>query len=260
MPRESVPVELRRLWGLQTASRLGRPAGLDVKRVVGNAVDLADREGLSGASLPRIAKRLGCTTMALYRYVGSKEELLSLMGDFAIGPAPKINAAQGEWRDGLRQWAFANLRLNQRRSWLARIPIAPPAGPNQIAWMESAFRILRGTGLDWAEKVGILIVVSGYVRQATLQNQDLDRAGKQKGIGKAEAEQRYGRNLAKLVDAKTFPEAAQLFASGIFNPPSGRTHTAGTADADFLFGLELVLDGVAAAIARRSRTPTCADQ
>ena len=258
MARESVPAELRRLWGLSVASRLGRPAGLDVERVVGKAVELADREGLSGASLPRIAKQLGCTTMALYRYVGSKDELLSLMRDFAIGPAPVIAAAEGEWRDGLRQWACANLQLNQRRRWLPRLPIAPPAGPNQIAWMESAFRILRRSGLDWAEKVGILIVVSGYVRQATLQNQDLDRGSDRTGGGKAEAERRYGRDLAKLVDRKMFPETAQLFASGIFNPPPGQTPGAGSADPDFLFGLELILDGVAAAIARKSRAPRSA--
>ena len=37
-----------------------------------------------GVTLPRIAKALGCSAMALYRYVGSKEALWSLMADLAI--------------------------------------------------------------------------------------------------------------------------------------------------------------------------------
>jgi len=37
----------------------------------------------------------------------------------------------------------------------------PPSGPNQIAWMETALHILRGTRLDWSEKVGMLLLVSG---------------------------------------------------------------------------------------------------
>ncbi len=255
MVREKVPVELRRLWGQSVTSRLGRPAELDVRRVVRAAVELADQDGLSGVSLPRIARELGYTTMALYRHVGSKDELLTLMQDFAIGEAPKIPVPEGDWREGLRRWALAELRLNARRSWLARLPIAPPAGPNQIAWMESALRILRGTGLGWAEKVRILMVVSGYVRQATLQAQDLARVWDRIGVDKAEGEERYGRNLANLIDPSRFPEAAGLFSSGIFDAPSNRVPADCTTDPDFVFGLEIILDGVAAAILRKRRSP-----
>ncbi len=254
MVREEVPVELRRLWGHSVASRLGRPAELDVRRVVLAAVELADRDGLSRVSLPRIAGELGCTTMALYRHVGSKDELLTLMQDFAIGEPPKIVVPEGDWREGLRQWALAELRLNARRPWLARLPIAPPAGPNQIAWMESALRILRGTALGWAEKVRILMVVSGYVRQATLQSQDLARVWDGIGIDKAEGEERYGRNLANLIEPSRFPEAASLFNSGVFDAGPDRAPGDCTADPDFVFGLEIILDGVAAAVLRKRRS------
>ena len=90
---DDVPVELRRLWGLGAPQqRLGRPAELDLRRVVQTGIKLADRYGLRGASLPNIAKALGHTTMSLYRHVGSKDELLALMRDFAVGPPPEIPA------------------------------------------------------------------------------------------------------------------------------------------------------------------------
>jgi AcrR family transcriptional regulator len=251
--QEDVPVELRRLWGLGgSEQRLGRPAELNLRRVVQTGINLADRYGLRGASLPKIAKALGHTTMSLYRHVGSKDELLVLMRDSAIGAPPEIHARTNGWREPLRQWASEQRLLYRRRPWLARVPVSgPPSGPNQIAWMEAGLQILRGTGLDWAEKVGILTLVSMYVLQMTFLSQDLEHGRKSTGIDQVESEARYGRNLAKLIDPQRFPEMAQLFASGLFEPPPKRSKADATTDPDFTFGLERILDGAAVAIQAR---------
>jgi AcrR family transcriptional regulator len=250
---DDLPVELRRLWGLSgVQQRLGRPAELDLRRVLEAAVDLADRHGLRGASLPNVAKALGHTTMSLYRYVSSKDELLVLMRDFALGAPPEIPAAEHEWREPLRRWACEQRLIYRRRPWLARVPISgPPSGPNQIAWMEAALKILRGTGLDWAEKLGIMSLISMYVLQSTFLSQDLEHGRKGSGMNQTESEARYGRNLAKLVDPQRFPEVSRLFASGLFEAPVQGTTADATADPDFSFGLERILDGAAVAIAAR---------
>lgn len=253
-PGADVPASLRRLWGLSVGSRRGRPAELDVQRVLRSAVELADRDGLGRVTLPRIAKALGYTAMSLYRHVGSKDELLVLMQDFASGPPPAIAGRAQAWRSGLRQWACAERRLYERRPWLARVPISgPPAGPNQIAWMEAGLRTLRGTGLDWAQKLGILSLVTGYVRNASLLSQELARGRDRAGMNQAEAERHYGASLAKLVDPRHFPEVAALFASDLFQAPHGAASADAAEDPDFRFGLERILDGVASAVARAPR-------
>ena len=252
---EDIPVELRRLWGLPQSSTVGRPASLEVARVVHAAVDIADRKGIAGVTLPAVAKALGCTTMALYRHIGSKDELLVLMQDAAIGAPPLISTPKEGWRDGLRQWAEAERGVYQRRPWLSRLPISgPPSGPSQIGWIDTALQILRGTGLDWGEKVGVLLLVSGHVRNASVLADDLERGRRASGVGKVEAERRYGRSLARLVDPDRFPEAARLFASGLFEAPPP-TRRGARSDPDFTFGLERILDGVEVAIAR-SRPPS----
>ncbi|MFJ4776305.1 TetR/AcrR family transcriptional regulator [Streptomyces sp. NPDC088762] len=245
---DTVPAALRRLWRLSEPSRLGRPAALDVDRVVAAAVETADRDGLEGVTLPKIAKGLGVTGMSLYRYVGSKDELLVLMGDHALGAPPRFDT--GDWREGLRAWARAQREVYQQRPWLAHLPVTgPPSGPHRIAWMEAALAILAGTPLDWAHKIGTLSLIGGYVVQAVRQDHELAR-GRAEGQGQSDAERAYGRALAQLVDPERFPETARLFSSTVFEAgpaPASETDTA-PGDADFTIGLELILDGVAARI------------
>jgi AcrR family transcriptional regulator len=243
-----VPADLARLWRLSTSPRRGRPAELDVDRVVAAAVDLADREGLDGVTLQKVAQALGFTKMSLYRHVGSKEELVELMADHATGSAPGLDA--DGWRDGVHLWASALRARHAEHPWLADVPVAgPPRGPNAIGWMDAFLRVLRDTGLDPATKAGVLVVVSGYVRNAIVQGRQLAEGRRDTGLSQAEVEQHYGRALAALVDPERFPEAALLFTAGAFETEPG----ASPEDQDFTFGLDLILDGVAAAIAGRAR-------
>ncbi|CAL9500859.1 hypothetical protein SUDANB95_03410 [Actinosynnema sp. ALI-1.44] len=233
-----VPAALRRLWRMSEPARLGRRPALDVDRVVATAVEIADRDGLAGVTLPKVAQVLGFTGMSLYRHVGSKDELLTLMADHALGPPPEVTT--DDWRTGLRDWAFAQRAVFRRRPWLVDVPTSgPPSGPHQIAWMEAALAILSRTGLDWAHKVGVLSLVGGYVVHAARQDSERD-AALLEGQGQADAERDWARALGRLVTPERFPETARLFSSALFEaPPSD-------GDADFTLGLDLILDGVAA--------------
>ncbi|WP_205325313.1 TetR/AcrR family transcriptional regulator [Glycomyces sp. YM15] len=246
MDEAAVPAELARLWRISSESRLGRPAKLDVGQVVDAAVALADREGLAAATLPRVAESLGVTKMSLYRHVGSKDELLALMQDAAAGPVPSSLDGTGPWRERLRLWAGEQRALFTRHPWLATAPVSgPPQGPNLIGWFDAALRALRTTGLDWGAKVGTIMLVGEYVRANAQLTQGLEAGRSDTGKDQAAAEQAYGRAMAALVSPERFPDAAALFASAAFEDTG-----ADTAQADFDFGLDLILDGVAAAIGR----------
>jgi AcrR family transcriptional regulator len=252
MTVDKLPPALSRLWRLRPDSKLGRPAELDVERIVRTAVELADREGLAAVTLSRVAKELGFTTMSLYRHVGSKDELYVLMGDLVLETPPAVETA--DWRDGLRQWAVAERLLYGVHQWLAQLPISgPPSGPNAIAWMDAGLRVLRGTGLDWGAKLGVLTVLSGHVRSSALLSAELAAGRSSTGRDAADVARSYGRTLANLVDDERFPEAAKLFGSNLFESTPPRPSIAPTdVDRDFAFGLELILDGVAAAVDARS--------
>ncbi|WP_329059837.1 TetR/AcrR family transcriptional regulator [Amycolatopsis sp. NBC_01480] len=246
-----VPAVLARLWRLPAGPRLGRPAELDVDRVVRAAVDLADRDGLDGVTLLKVAQELGVTKMSLYRHVGSKGELFGLMADFATGAPPEIDAP--DWREEARQWARAHRDIYRRRPWMVHLPVSgPPGGPHAIGWMDTLLRVLRGTGLDWATKVSVLNLLGGYVRQSALVTQQLAEGRRDSGREQAEIEQDYGRSLIHLVDHNRFPDAAELFASTLFEAPGAAAGDTDPGGREFEFGLDLILDGLAATIARVS--------
>ncbi|MBL1080015.1 TetR/AcrR family transcriptional regulator C-terminal domain-containing protein [Nocardia sp. 2] len=267
MTDHTMPDHLARLWRLPLGSHLGRRAALDVDRIVGTAVELADRDGLSGATLPKIAAALDVTPMSLYRHIGSKDELTDLMVDAATGPPPEalgddrkgvpeldaaassVKSTAGEplWRSALGFWARTQLTAHRRHPWLIQLPVSgPPRGPNALAWMDAGLRALRDTQLDWPAKIGVITLVGGYVRQAFTLERQLEQAWAAAHLDEAGALRAYTADLSALVTPDRFPDAAALFASGIFTSPE---IAAAPPDADFHYGLSLILDGVAAAIA-----------
>jgi AcrR family transcriptional regulator len=92
---------------------LGRPARINRARVLAQALALADERDLDAVTMAELAQRLEVTTMALYRHVASKADLLDGLVELllaeAVQPAPQL-----PWPERLA--AFANdLRATARR-------------------------------------------------------------------------------------------------------------------------------------------------
>ena len=241
-----VPDFFRRLWRLPSPpQQRGRRSTLDVETVVIAAVRLADAGGLEAATLPRVAEELNVTAMSLYRHVGTKHELLQLMMDAASEPEAAEDEAAG-WREGLRQWAVDLWSLYRKRPWIPQVPInRAPSGPHQIAWLERGFEQLASTGLSWDEKLTALTLLSGFVRQSALLQQELEE-GRDAGQAQSESEREYGAALFALVDAERFPQTAAMLASEVL---AAEDPGEGGAARDFSAGLEIILDGLDARVA-----------
>src|SRR3954447_3286616 len=125
-------------WGVRSAVTKGPKPGLTLERIVAAAIAVADADGLPAVSMSRVARQLGSSAMSLYRYVESKDELLALMIDAAIGTVPPAPRA-GDWRERLEQWAWSTVTAMREPPWAAHAPIGgPPLAPNAVAWFEDA--------------------------------------------------------------------------------------------------------------------------
>ncbi|MGK5674145.1 TetR/AcrR family transcriptional regulator [Micromonospora sp. URMC 106] len=240
MAQQPLPPVVARMWGREATPRHGPRPSLDLGRIVDAAIRIADREGLEGVTMSSVANEVGMATMSLYRYVGSKDELLTVMADAAV-PEPPVLDGQ-PWRDYLTVWTRANRDFLLARPWLLALgQHTPPAGPRALRWLDRALAALAGTGLGHGERLNIVTTLTGYAtRQASLAHALNGAAGAISGLAD------YGRVLAEVVDPDGYPELAAALRANAFGDAEQWID-----DADFTFGLDLLLDGIQALVARQ---------
>ncbi|MER7005462.1 TetR/AcrR family transcriptional regulator [Dactylosporangium sp. NPDC000555] len=143
-----IPASIQAAWGRKARPTKGPRPGLSLDRVVEAAVRLASSHSLDAVSMGRVASDLGVSTMSLYRYVGSKDELLELMIDAVYAPVASAPDSDAGWRARLSDWAWGNLRVLRKHGWVLRIPVhGYPMTPHQIGVMENGLSALGDTGL-----------------------------------------------------------------------------------------------------------------
>ena len=231
---DAVPRAVRALWGAGTGARRGPKPALSVRGIAATGVAIADAEGLEAASMAAVAKRLGFTTMSLYRYVDSKADLQMAMVDEAIGTPPDINRRLG-WRNQLTAWAEAEAGRLGVHPWVLEVRLdSPPLGPQTLAWMDLGLQILDRAGLEPQRAASTLLFVDGYVRQQIAL-----------GLQYADGGAGWADRLRQVMPPGSLPALARALGAGVFDDdPSDFP-----AD-EFGFGLDLILDGVERIAAR----------
>ncbi|MFC7340067.1 TetR/AcrR family transcriptional regulator [Saccharopolyspora griseoalba] len=223
------------LWGGRERPARGPKPSLSVDRIVAEGIALADGEGLPALSMQRLATELGVGTMSLYRYVPSKDDLIALMLDAAVGAPPRISARAG-WRSAMETWARSCAEVFGRHPWVLSLVARPRTmGPNEVAYVEVALAALSGTGLSPAEKLNTVVLVNGFVR----------------GIAPFVATARATEHtmidtelIAELGRGEAYPNVTEVMGELAERKPR-------KSDSPFEYGLRRILDGVAARVDAR---------
>ncbi len=244
-----LPRSIRAAWGMEERPGRGPKPGLSLERIVDAAIRLADRDGLDAVSMSRVAKELGASTMALYRYVDAKDELLQLMVDAVYGPPPSPAAGGEPVRAALDRWARAELAVYRAHPWTLRVPITgPPITPNAVRWFESGLRSLGETRLTENEKMETVLLLSVYVRGIESVMREVREALLQTARTDEDAMSVYEQSLARLIEGQDLPALQRAIASGVIGAED-------EPDEEFSFGLERILDGIDAYVAWRAANP-----
>jgi AcrR family transcriptional regulator len=226
------------LWGEAPAQRRGPKPALSVERIVEAATALADAHGLAAVSMERVAGEFGFTTMALYRYVPGKAELVDLMIDRALGTPPSLGGEQDPWRARLERWAGALWRVFHRHPWsLEATNRLRVMGPCELAWLEAGLGALAATSLTLAERRSACLVLLGHVRNTAQFSVPMPRG--HDGISRDQ----WDVATRALVQerAERYPQLLAMLSA-----PEGEAQ-----EDTLAFGLRSVMDGVAARIAAR---------
>jgi AcrR family transcriptional regulator len=259
-----LPPGLAVLWRPAPAGRRGPRPGLTLAGIARAAIDLADAEGLPALSMARVAERLGVTTMALYRYVSSKDDLLALMLDTALAESSPAEPVPGEgWRPALERWCAEQLALAAAHPWSVQPPVTSALpGPARVALLDRGLRALEGTPLTWDERVAVigrlalhvlsegqLVAADVLARRAAAAAAGSDAAGGgEPGPVLHPALLDFATLLRSVVDPAAFPALGAALDGGGFD--DGAPDPAGGEGGDELLGLRLMLDGVEALMVR----------
>ncbi|MCX5001370.1 TetR/AcrR family transcriptional regulator C-terminal domain-containing protein [Streptomyces sp. NBC_00638] len=232
---ESVPSSV---WTRPRPEPRRRAPGVD--QYVAAALAIADAEGLAAVSMRRVAGDLGSGTATLYRYITNRDELVDLMVDAAQGEEPLPESAE-DWRADLGAVAHALRTTLLRHPWLAgELTGRPALGPNSLRRSESALSAAVALTPDITLASQALGAVRAYVLGSVAAQQALLRAEQRTGLSKEEWQHSMGPYITEVLAAGQHPMLAR------------RVHEAEELDPDveFTFGLDCVLDGLAARLGR----------
>jgi AcrR family transcriptional regulator len=116
-------------------------------RVIAEAVALADERGLDAVSMRTLSERLNVVPMALYKHVRNKDELVTEMVDAVIREITPP-ARTGAWKQDARALLLAARATQHVHPWAwAAIETRGAPSPAALDHMESMITTLRG-GLD----------------------------------------------------------------------------------------------------------------
>jgi AcrR family transcriptional regulator len=148
-------------------------AGLSKQRVVVEAVRLADREGVDGLSMRRLAGALGAGAMSLYHYVASKEELLDAMIDVVFDEI-ELPPEETDWQSAMRRRAVSAREVLARHPWaIGLMESRTSPGPANLRHREAVTACLRRAGFSVLMATHANWLLDSYVYGFALQEASL---------------------------------------------------------------------------------------
>ena len=202
------------------------------------ALALVDAQGLDSLSMRNVAERLGVQASALYGHVSGKQELIQLMLDHVALEIELPEPDPGDWEEQVKEFARAARRALGAHRDLAGASLANiPTGPNMLGLIDRLLALLSASGLPRqavayaADLLPQFVTASVYEERLFMQRLEREPAY----FDQVEA-------YFRAAPADRFPALADLVTE-LVAPEDGP-------DARFEFGLDVLVQGLAALAAR----------
>jgi AcrR family transcriptional regulator len=207
-----------------------RRTPLTRERVLRAAIALADERGAQELTMRKLAKELGVEAMSLYNHVANKDDLLDGMVDMVFGEI-EAPSPGGDWKAELRKRAVSTREALNRHRWaIGEMEGRTTHGPNNLRLHNAVLGCLRAAGFSVQMTVHAYSVQDAYIYGFALQQSDMSSETPEDFA--AEAQRQMRDYAAALAD---YPYLVEVV--GGYVAESGYDY-----DAEFLFGLDVVLD------------------
>jgi AcrR family transcriptional regulator len=180
-------------------------ATLSREAILGAALHIADRDGLGGLTMRKIAGHLGASPMGVYRHFRNKAEIVGGLVDLVVGRYDVTNHDEPSWTEWVRE-TF----LQMKHALCAHPGIIPLLGAtafwgtNALGVLERVLHVLRGAGLGEASVPLFHALMSYTIGAVAIESSALSQATGERGLD-SEEQLRRARLFFELAARSTYP-------------------------------------------------------
>jgi AcrR family transcriptional regulator len=200
--------------------------------VLQTAVTLADPHGIESLSMRKLADELGVAAMSLYYHVPNKVELIDGMIDIVFGEIepPSLDL---DWKTAMRRRALSTRAALNRHRWAVGLMEGRTShGPANLRLHDAVLGCLRAAGFSLEMTVHAYSVQDAYIYGFALQETDMSSETPADFAAEAQRQMHAYEHL--LAD---YPHLVEVVGGYV-------TRTGYDYATEFLFGLDLILDGL----------------
>jgi AcrR family transcriptional regulator len=202
--------------------------------VLRTALSLIDEGGLEAFSMRQLGAKLGVEAMSLYNHVAGKDDIIDGVLDLVVEEIA-IPAVGGDWRAAMKERALSALRAFRRHPWASALMDSRlSSNPSRLRYFDAILGTLLVAGFSLELASRAFSLLDCYIYGFGRQRLNMVSSGEPKSEKRAEA---FGENLA----SQPYPHLAKMTE---FAMTTGYDE-----DADFEFGIELILDGLGRLVA-----------
>lgn len=202
---------------------------LNRDRVLAAAVEIADERGVGAVTMRELASKLGVEAMSLYNHVANKDDILDGMVDFVIDQFDLPSDAD-HWREAMRRRAVSAREAFGRHRWAPMLlDSRESSGPARLRYLDWVLGTLMEAGFSVDGAARAFSLLDSYIYGFGIQQFNFSADSDASPEEMAEA-------FLAVVPPENYPHLHRM---------ASRAMQVGyDAEADFDFGLEIILDGL----------------
>jgi AcrR family transcriptional regulator len=203
----------------------GSRVSLTRELVLRTALMIMDESGIETLSMRLLGTRLGVEAMSLYNHVADKNDIIDGVLDLVVAEIA-IPVAEDNWRSAMKERALSAWIAFKRHSWASALMDSRiSSSPARLRYYDTIVGALNRAGFSLELAARAFSLLDCYVYGFGRQWFNMAAAGEKE----AEA-------FRKIVPDQSYPYLARMAELTM--------QTGYDEDADFEFGLNLILDGL----------------
>ena len=206
------------------------------ERTLAVALRVADGEGIEAVTMRRLGRELGVEAASLYHHLHGKDQILDGLVD-VVAAEIELPDPSTEWREAISQRAHRTRTVLLRHRWaVSLMESRRNPGPANLRHHDAVLGVLRGAGFSVELAAHAYSLLDSYIYGFALQEASLPFHTPEEAAQVAQA-------IMAEFPASEYPHLTEIAVDHVLQPGYDYGN-------EYLFGLDLILDGLERALAR----------